>query len=162
MGKTTYSRNPSTSKGTTSNTQSLNHQLEISEFIIKTLMRLVKPSKALLLPKLNNISKTFLDTEDVFPTQNILEVLVELVKPLNSEKLSEDGPKNPLKSFQDWLTTSNRTLMLKTLKTLPSITFKQIELLRVVEELTEPMVESVLTFLHKLTFKFLLLRKLLT
>jgi hypothetical protein len=39
----------------------------------------------------------FLDTEDVFLTRSIMEELEEQVKPLNLEKLLEDGLKNQLK-----------------------------------------------------------------
>jgi hypothetical protein len=125
-------------------------------------MRLLKQLKVLPSQKLSNISKMFSDTEDAFLTQNIMEVSAEPVKLLSSEKLLEDGPKNQSKSFWDLLITLNLTRTLKTSKTLRLITFKLIELLRDVEEHTEPMVESVPIFLHKLTFKFLLLKRQLT
>jgi len=101
MGKTTYSRNPSTSKGTYKKIKLLNLQQEILESIIKTLMRPLKQSKALPSPRPSNISKTFLDTEDVFLTQNIMEESAELDKLLSLEKLLEDGPKNQSRSFWD-------------------------------------------------------------
>ena len=99
MGKTTYSRNPSTSKGTTLFTQSLNHQPEISEFIIKIPMRLPKPSKVSPSPKPNNILRMSSDTEDVFLILNTTEESEELVKQLNSVRLWEDGLKNQSRLF---------------------------------------------------------------
>ena len=113
MGKTTYSRNPSTSKGNTHLMQSPNHLPEISEFIIKIPMRLLKPSKVSPSPKPNNISKTSSDTEDVFPTLSIMEESAELVRQPSLAKHSEDGPRNQSKLFWDLLTISNQTPMLK-------------------------------------------------
>jgi len=105
MGKTTYSRNPSTSKGTISLIQSPEAQDVILESITKILMRLPKPSKDSPLPKLNNILRTYLLIEDVFLILNIMEELVELDKPQSLEKLSEDGQKNQSKSYSDSSTT---------------------------------------------------------
>jgi len=122
-------------------------------------MRLLKPLKALLLPKLNNISKTSLDTEDVFLTLNTTEESEEPDKPLSSEKLSEDGHRNQSRLSWDSLTTSNPMPTLKTLKILPSIMFKLIEPQKAEEELTELMVELVPIFPHKLMSKSSLLKK---
>ena len=159
MGKTTYSKNPSTSKGTHHQMQSPNHQPEISESIIKTHMRLPKLSKVFPSPKPNNISRTSSDTEDAFLTLSTTEASAEPGKQLSSEKPLEDGHRNQSRLFWDSLITSNPTPTLKTLKTLQSIMSKLIELLRAVEELTEPTVESVPIFPHKLISKSSRLRK---
>ncbi len=114
-------------------------------------MKLPKQLKVLPSPRLNNILRTSSDTGDVFPTQNTTEESVELDKLLSSEKLLEDGHRNQSRLFWVLLIISNPTLTLKTLKTLPLNTFKLIELLKAEEEHTEPMVELVLIFPHKLT-----------
>ena len=125
-------------------------------------MKLPKQWKALLSPRLNNISRTSSDTEDVFPTQNTTEESVEPDKLLSSAKLSEDGHRNKSRLFWDLLIISNPMPTLKTLKTSPLITSKLIELLRAEEEHTEPTVESVPIFPHKLTSNSSPLRRQLT
>ena len=76
-------------------------QEKTSEFIIKTHIKLPMLSRVWLSLKLNNILKTSLLTEDASHIWNILVESVELDKPLNSEKLWEDGPKNQSESFSD-------------------------------------------------------------
>jgi len=101
MGKTTYSRNPSTSKGTIHFIQSPEVQAEILEFIIRIPMKLPRLLKDLPLQKLNSISRMSLLTEDVSPIPNIMEELVELDRLQNSERPLEDGPKNQSKLYLD-------------------------------------------------------------
>jgi hypothetical protein len=100
--------------------------------------------------------------EDVFLILNILVELVELDRLLNSEKLLVDGLKNLSELFSALLIILSPTPMLKILKISPSITSLLIELPKVEEELTEPMVESVLTFHLKPTSKCGLLKEPLT
>ena len=76
-------------------------QEKTSEFIIKTHIKLPMLSRVWLSLKLNNILKTSLLTEDASHIWNISVESVELDKPLNSEKLWEDGPKNQSESFSD-------------------------------------------------------------
>ena len=122
-------------------------------------MRLPKPSKVSPSPKPNNISRTSSDTEDVSPILNTTEESEEPDKPLSSEKLSEDGPRNQSKSFWDLLITSSQMPTPKTLKTSQLITSKLIELQKEEEEHTEPTVESVPIFLVKPTSNSSLLRR---
>jgi len=124
-------------------------------------MRPPKLSKVLQLPRPNNILRMFWDTGDASLTPSTMEESAEPVKPPNSEKPWEDGHKNQSKLFWVSLITSNPMPMLKTSKTSQLTTSRWIELLRDAEEHTEPMVESVLIFLAKLTSKFSLPRKLL-
>jgi len=113
MGKTTYSRNPSTSKGKHASIQSPEAQDVISESITKILMRLPKPSRDSPSPKLNNILRTYLPTEDVFLTLSTTEESVELDKQPSSEKHLEDGQKNQSKLFLDSSTILNPMQMLR-------------------------------------------------
>ncbi len=113
MGKTVYSRNPSTSKGISLFIQSPELQQKISEFITRILTKLLKLSKDLLSQKLNNILRMFLLTEDAFLTLSIMEELDELVKHLSSERHSEDGLKNQSELFLASSTISSPTPMLK-------------------------------------------------
>jgi len=88
-----------------------------------------------------------------------MEELVELDKLLNSERLSEDGPKNQSKLYLDWLIISKRMPMQRILRISLLITFKLIELQKDVEELTELMVELVHIYLAKLIFKYTQLKR---
>ena len=101
MGKTVYSRNPSTSKGTSLTIQLLELQERTSESIIKTLTKLPTLSRVLPFPRLNSTLRTSLPTEDVFHILSISVELVELDKLQNSEKLSVDGQKNQSELFSD-------------------------------------------------------------
>ena len=162
MGKTTYSRNPSTSKGIFWIIKLPNLQPEILESIIKTPMRLPKPSKAFPLPRPSNILRMFWGTEDASLTLNITEESAEPDKPHSSAKLLEDGLRNQSRLFWVSLITSNPTPTLRTLKTWPLTTSKLIEQLKAAEGLTGRMVESAPIFPRKHTFKYSLLRKPLT
>lgn len=159
MGKTTYSRNPSTSKGTTCFTQLPKVPVEISEYITRIRTRLPRRSRDSLSSKPNNTSRMSSLTEDAFPTPNISEASVEPGRLLNSEKLSEDGHKNQSKLSSDSLTTSNPTLTPKTSRISPLIMSKSTELQRAVEEPTEPTEESAPIFLRKPTSKSSPLRR---
>ena len=68
MGKTTYSRAPSTSKGNTRVIQSPKAQVEISESTSRIHTKQPMPSKVSPSPKPNNISRMSSPTEDVSHT----------------------------------------------------------------------------------------------
>jgi|688.fasta_scaffold315916_1 hypothetical protein len=128
MGKTTYSRTPATSKGTQYSIKLPRAQLEILESTTRIPTRLLKPLRDLLSPRLNNTSRTSLLTDAAFLTPSITEALEEPDKLQSSEKHSEDGPRNQSRLYLDWSITSRPTPTLRTLRTLPLITFKSIEL----------------------------------
>ncbi len=140
MGKTVYSRNPSTSKGTVALIQSPKAPEETSEFITRIPTRPLKQSRAWPSPKPSNTSRMSSLTDVAFLTPPTSAVSVEPDKLLSSARPSVDGPKSPWRSCSDWSTTSNPMLMPKTLRTSPSITSKSIELQRDAVVLTEPTV----------------------